>query len=176
MFLKFLKFAKKLKSCVLSFCSLLNMKGMFSEVLSSKTKLNACFSRFFTFKQNRSRLQQVKSCFYSFLKFEACKKWNPYMFLEIFELAKNKTKKNEIIYFLSFLRLQKKWNPCFWSFLKLTKKLIRDLEDFQAYKNMFFELSKNPCFLSFLKLGKIDFMFFGSFSVAKSWIHVFTGF
>ena len=51
-----------------------NMKGMFSEFLSSKTKLNACFSRFFTFKQNRSRLQQVKSCFYSFLKFEACKR------------------------------------------------------------------------------------------------------
>ena len=88
------------------------------------------------------------------------KKWNN-LFFELFKVAK----KNGIHAFEVFLSSQ--------------KKLIRDLEDFQAYKNMFFELSKNPCFLSFLKLGKIDFMFFGVFRLKKvesMYLQVFKGY
>ena len=186
MFLKFLKFAKKLKSCVLSFCSLLNMKGMFFEFLSSKTKLNACFSRFFTFKQNRSRLQQVKSCFYSFLKFEACKKWNPYTFWEIFELAKNKTKKKWNNLFFELFKA-KKWNPCFWSFLKLTKKINPWSWRFSSLQKHVFWAFKKSMFFELLEAGENWFhvfrVFFGCkklnpciyrfLKVIKSWIRVF---
>ena len=119
-------------------------------------KLNLAFTAFWNLKLAKNEIHTRFKKFVSSQKTKQ-KKWNN-LFFELFKVAK----KNGIHAFEVFLSSQ--------------KNLIRDLEDFQAYKNMFFELSKNPCFLSFLKLGKIDFMFFGSFSVAKSWIHVFTGF
>ena len=108
-------------------------------------------------------------------------------FKKFLSSQKTKQKKNEIIYFWSFLRLQKKWNPCFWSFLKLTKKINPWSWRFSSLQKHVFWAFKKSMFFELLEAGENWFhvfrVFFGCkklnpciyrfLKVIKSWIRVF---